>query len=904
MNNKQTIINILFAVVAILFGSPSAYADVVKGRVVDAETKEPLPEAQLSFKTLDYDWSWAYLKSDSLGCFSINARGRNTVTAEMLGYYSKTKTFLAFSDSRKDTLDLGDIELTMSPQMLKMVEVKGRARRFTVKGDTIVFHPEAFHLQEGARLDELIRQLPGVQVDENGTLSWNGKPIRITMGGQSLLGGDDIVGQLPAEAVQDIKAYNKQSTFSERTGKDDGTEDMVLDLTIKPGFLDRWYGDVTATVQSPEYYEGMLVMNRLSKTDPLLVFANANNTGVGHERNMRNWTIMMNGGRGYGIEQGLSTGYQHNWPKKMGTHNLENYYDVTGGLIHHDDWRTNNQITENYFPNTAATRSTLEDYQRNHRLTPRINGEIEWSPDTLNTFRLRGGVNHSKTHSHSRQIVEEEEMLEGTSVYAPTLSQLTSQHDEGHQTILWSNGGWEHFVKDGSLGIHYYVRYRENKTESWTERTITSHTSSISSSQMNQYYTLPDKTFYTEGEAFFDRWLTQKWRMKATYKLSFERNNRDCDFLTNGQGDAANSYQDHHTTLIHDFNISQTINIKALQLMPNISAQWQRESQDYLRGQLDTAAMRHSFQIDPSLRAVWKITKTIGVELNYSFNTKRPDLLNTLAYRDLTNPLFIVEGNPYLKNTHTHEGSLSYKMVLAKSQTSFNLTISYRSSDREHTSGLSYDPSTAVYVSRTENVKGGQGWSFRLNLDQALGDFFRLQNDLDISTEQRYGYLTLLPTQTMRTLNQQSCFHPKDKITLSFDRNWLKTSVFAEINANRQRYDASPEQNTTLWNNKFGLKGEVTVGNFVFNTDLMESTRRGYNVQSMNKNLLLWNGSVTWKILKNKARMVLEFEDILNNEDSFRADQTAYQKTTSWSDFRHHYIGLSFTYHLDAKKKD
>ena len=889
--------------IAMFAGTFAAYADVVKGRVVDAETREPLPEAQLSFKTLDYGWIWAYQKTDSLGCFSINAEGRNTVTAEMLGYYSKTKTFLAFSDSRKDTLDLGDIELTMSPQMLKMVEVKGHARRFTVKGDTIVFHPEAFHLQEGARLDELIRQLPGVQVDENGKLSWNGKPIRITMGGQSFLGGEDIVGQLPAEAVQDIKAYNKQSTFSERTSKDDGTEDMVLDLTIKPGFLDRWYGDVTASAQSPEHYEGMLVMNRLSKTDPVLVFADANNTGASHERNMRDWTIF-SGGRGYGIEQGLSTGYQHNWPKKMGNHDLENDFDVTGGLNHHDDWRTNNQITENYFPNTTATRSTSENYQRNHRLTPRINGGIEWSPDTLNTFYLRAGAYHSKTHSHSRQTVEEEEMQAGTSVYVPKLSQLTSQHDEGHQTNLWSRSGWEHFVKDGSLGINYYIRYRENKTESWTTRTITSHTASISSSQLCQSHSSPSKSFQTFGEAFFNRWLTKNWRMKASYRLDYTRDRSDCDFLTDGLVDDANSYQDHHTTLLHDFNISQTINIKALQLMPNVSARWMRESQDYQRGQLDTAAVRHSFQIDPSLRANWKITKTIGFEVNYSFKTKKPTLLNTLAYRDLTNPLFIVEGNPQQKDTHTHEASLSYKMVLSKSQTSFNFTMSYRSSDREHISALSYDPSTAVYVSRTENVKGGQAWTFRLNLDQALGDFFRLQNDLDISTEQRYGYLTLLPTQRERTLNQQASFHPRDKFTLSFDHTWLKTSVFAEIDANRQRYDASPEQNTTLWNNSFGIKGEVTVGNVVFTSDLTESTRRGYNVQSMNKNLLLWNGSVTWKILKNKARLGLEFEDILNNEDSFRADQTAYQKTTSWSEFRHHYIGLSFSYHLDAKKKD
>ena len=72
----------------------------------------------------------------------------------------------------------------------------------------------------------------------------------------------------------------------------------------------------------------------------------------------------------------------------------------------------------------------------------------------------------------------------------------------------------------------------------------------------------------------------------------------------------------------------------------------------------------------------------------------------------------------------------------------------------------------------------------------------------------------------------------------------------------------------------------------------------------MNKNMLLWDAYITWKILKNKARIGLQFEDILNNEDGFWSSQTAYQHTSSWLDFHHHYVGISFTYHLDAKKKD
>ena len=82
---KETILNPFLILVALLFGNTTAYADVVKGRVVDAETKEPLPEAQLKFEHIDEGWTWAYFKTDSLGCFSINAEGRNKVTAAMLG---------------------------------------------------------------------------------------------------------------------------------------------------------------------------------------------------------------------------------------------------------------------------------------------------------------------------------------------------------------------------------------------------------------------------------------------------------------------------------------------------------------------------------------------------------------------------------------------------------------------------------------------------------------------------------------------------------------------------------------------------------------------------------------------------------------------------------------------------
>ena len=132
---KSITITHLLAFVALFICLTPLHADVIKGRVVDAETKETLPEATVRIiQRTDYGSSIYTTKTDSLGVFFSFASGRASVEASMLGYYKKSKSVLAFSDSDKDTIDVGTIELKISPQMLKMVEVQGHARRFSVRG--------------------------------------------------------------------------------------------------------------------------------------------------------------------------------------------------------------------------------------------------------------------------------------------------------------------------------------------------------------------------------------------------------------------------------------------------------------------------------------------------------------------------------------------------------------------------------------------------------------------------------------------------------------------------------------------------------------------------------------------------------------------------------------------------
>jgi len=188
------------------------YADVITFRVIDAQTHEPIEGAMYECE-LRWDYGagrqWGY-ETDSLGRGEMHFGTdcpRVTLKVECLGYYSAKRVF-AISDGT-DTLALGDIALKPSEVLLNEAVVTARAKRFTMRGDTVVFNPEAFKLEEGARLEDLLKKLPGVTLID-GELKWNGKPVRILVQGKESL-STDLLTLLPAEAIDKKKATTSRA---------------------------------------------------------------------------------------------------------------------------------------------------------------------------------------------------------------------------------------------------------------------------------------------------------------------------------------------------------------------------------------------------------------------------------------------------------------------------------------------------------------------------------------------------------------------------------------------------------------------------------------------------------------------------------------------------------------------
>ena len=165
----------------------SLQADTVKGIVVDAETRRPLVGVSVKAETKSDDWSSIWMgETDSLGHFKFEMwrEGRTVFTFSFIGYRLHRSVGYVYGMESKDTLNIGTIALRPTAIMLQKVEVSAKMPRITMVGDTVVFHPEAFKLKDGDRLDVLIRKLPGVE-QRDGKLFWNGKPIRLMMNGKA-----------------------------------------------------------------------------------------------------------------------------------------------------------------------------------------------------------------------------------------------------------------------------------------------------------------------------------------------------------------------------------------------------------------------------------------------------------------------------------------------------------------------------------------------------------------------------------------------------------------------------------------------------------------------------------------------------------------------------------------------
>lgn len=887
----------ILPLLCLILGTQTVKADILKGRVLDAETREPLDGAIVSIEEVvpDFCTFSRVLQTDSLGRFHYRCSEmtRITIHADFFGY--KQGVLRLVGSDGGDTIRISDILLQPSEVLLKEVLVKGAQRRFYMRGDTVVFNPDAFQLEDGDRLLDFVRKLPGVSI-KDGRLLWNGEPLRIMMNGKEALSEDLLLKRLPVEAVADVKAYKRKSKQEERTGVADGNQQQVLDVTIKPGFMDNWYGSVEATGYTSKHYGAEFDGMRLSDSDPVMLFGH-----VGDEpKRILMHTMGSFGGESGGTavrQQMGSVGYKHAWRPNYEVKG-DSYLTLTAGGNHTDRPQSSWENVQTFLPGTTPTQtdSQRDSYDYQFKAPLDFSAFLNLSPKSTLYLTAHAGYERGETSRHEEQ--ETFETLTLTPVNTSTFRSLSA-------TKLFNgtiDGNLTYYTPKGSITARASVGYSDAKEhgnstgEYRYQQTATQATD-------RQSYEAPNRHLNAAAQLGFSHGFTKQAMFHAQWMSAYDHNFRDEQRLRTDVIDAANSFRREDDQWLNELKTDANLTLRKITLKPAFALTHRHEQTDYRRNALDTVARRNLLLLRPSLELTYRIRQQMSLKGNVSYDERPADLIDCIAYRDNTNPLFIYEGNPSLTTTRTLNASLRYNFMLARGSQAFGIAVNYAKTYDPIGTVLHYNSQTGGYRAQKQNVRGGNSWGAKLSYDRTLAKNLQLENTLSENWNASYGILTMVDEQMGLSYNRQQSSHLRERLGLIYEIDHLVVSSFHEFNWERYAYSEAAQETENIFRYSTQLNVRYHLKQWTFTLDPHFYLNRGYLSDAMNNNLFVLNGEVSFKFLKNRAELILAARDLLNKETDYSSVITATTHTESGRSFLHHYATLTFRYKLEAKKK-
>lgn len=392
--------NFLTALLLTALGAGNVAAQTkfaVSGTVIEKETNEAIASATVQVLSLPDSSFVAGAATDMSGKFTMQnvKKGRYALKISFIGYQNKAVT-LDLTKEKSKKVDMGYITLMSDAVMLQEAKVYGNASKVSVSGDSLVYNASAYKMAAGSALEDLVKKLPGAQVDDDGNITINGKTVtKILLDGKEFFLNDTktAMKNIPTEMIEKIKSYDRKSDLARVTGIDDGEEETVIDLSVKKDMKHGWIGNIDLGVGTEHRYNERMMLNRFTDHASFSLVGSANNTndqGFGG-----------GGGRGWwGRRNGLNSSKTLGFNFATETEKLE-----TGGSVRYrydgSDAMTKSS-TQNFVTSTGAFNNSLSKSLGSNS-SVNANFRMEWKPDTMTNiiFRPNGSYSRSRGFSNS-----------------------------------------------------------------------------------------------------------------------------------------------------------------------------------------------------------------------------------------------------------------------------------------------------------------------------------------------------------------------------------------------------------------------------------------------------------------------------------------------------------------------
>lgn len=879
---------------------------------------DPLPDVNIQLYSLPDTSFIEGTVSDKKGVFRLYPMnpGNYLIRASFLGYETIEKK-VNIPAYRKEVYG-GTLMMKPSSIVLDETVIKAELQKMKMSGDTLVYNTGAFKTSEGAVLQDLVRQLPGLELDEkSGKMNFHGKEItQILLNGKEFFADSKVaLNNMPVDALKEVKVYEQQSDKEQMTGVSDGKKKTVMDVKTKKDLTDGLMGDVSALKGSGDMYGAKMSLNKFvgkwrmslygdlgklprygnfisdmadnpaqmkdigfslgTEIKKLNVSASYNNNKSADESRSQSEEYLPNGSQ-YAYNNGLSTGRNRSF--------WENIY-LTGSLSDRTEINFRHNI------NHSRLNSVSENISATFSTNPLDYVSEPWRDDAMipPEFRINKNTGNSQNKTNNLMIGNNLLLTHKLNDIGRKLS-IELRNDYSNQ----ASGNYQ------QSSITYYQLKNDLGADSVLYR--------------NQYRESPARNLLLAGEVSYTEPIG-KQMLQVYYRHEYQRQsnnavtyNLDEDALWGSlpsgyEAGRVDSLSDYTRNDLHsnEFGLRTTLNWRKVRLNIRFGLSPQKSTTKSNRGKVKIDTTITVLNIVPELHFDYDLGNNHNMSVYYSGYTRQPSIYDLLSVPDYTNPLNITMGNPGLKPAFGQSISVNYRGGNMEKQEMLYCGLRYNNTINDISRKRTYDEKSGVYTSRPENINGNWGIGGNIYYTNKLFKkiFARLATNANYN--RRVSYVQIMGEANENDRNTSQMLSLMQDVEFAYKLEEHEFKINGAITY--QQADNSYTNNSDYRTYDFYYGAECRLKlplNLNLYTVVRSMNRRGYKDEASNTTQWLWNGELTYSFLKGK-RGLLKFQvvDILQQRDFVNRwmNDTGQGETWTWGLGR--YAMATFTYRFN-----
>ena len=739
----------------------SAFAQsgfTVKLKLIDEKTSEPVGFATASLTKKGEKQAVKYVLTDSHGDATIEhvRKGTYVLKAEIMGYNTHEQEITVDKN-----LNLGTVKLKEDVKVLDAASVSAVGNPIIVKKDTIEYTASSFKTSDNDMLEELLKKLPGVEVGTDGSITANGETIKkITIDGKTFFLDDPQLASknIPAKLIEKVKVVEKKSDQALFTGIDDGEEETIIDLSLRPGMMQGWFGNIMggggkdipgegSDMNDPRF-QGAAMVGRFTEDSQVSVILNGNNTNNRGFNDMAGSMMqgMRGSGRGMGRGQGGwggNNGISTSWMGGLnGAFNLfDGKMDLAGNYLYNG--------SDKFIEEETYKTTYMED---GSHLIDRSNGT-----NTTSTYGNRFGIRMDHKFSENTSLLFEPQFNFGGGNFSEfsdfttdvAIDRDTTRKNQGFTNNFGDNENWstsgflllrQRLGKPGrtiSANVRYsfsnnqMLGYNQSQTINFLENEGQMSKDTVSVNQMidqnSMSSSVSGRLVYTEplgNDFFLEANYQYSWNLSESTKNAF--NSMTNELTSDGKGLIFN-----HNNYVEDLTYSNEINNRYINQRAGLNLSYQKKK---FRAQLgaslnptdtynETNGQKYESHVmnwSPQAMLNYEITDNSNIRMFYFGRSSQPSTSQLMPVPDNSDPRNVSFGNPYLKPYFNHNVRGMFGYTNKKTFTSVHARFSAGLVQDGITSAQWYDDKKVQY-SMPVNGPGSGNADVRVMVNSPLG---------------------------------------------------------------------------------------------------------------------------------------------------------------------------------------